>query len=278
MANRFASQWMPPRLRQLSNRLIGASTRYRGPFDSWEQALLSTHGYEAKDVIERVSCATSKVLNSSANYEQDGVAFHSDPPASLVLSGLILAAARNNGRLVVLDFGGGLASHYLRWRRYLKHLNKVTWCVVEQKNFVARGRLLFPSHERVRFESDLDVAAALNPNVVLASSVIHYLPNPLPTLASLAKSRPDVFIVDRTPLSNAATEIILTQHVPRQLGSASYPLWLLPEEKVLSAFVDGYDLVSRHPAVDAPIRGRGYSGKHTGFTWVAKPVSPTMEF
>lgn len=147
--------WFPPAIRRWGNRMLGASIIFRGPFSDWASASASTAGYDQHVILERVSRAICCVLDGSAVFEQDGLALHHAPPPSHALDGLLLAAALDGGRLSVLDFGGGLASHYLRWRSLLSALPDVRWAVVEQANYVAEGRRLFSTNPVVSFHEDI---------------------------------------------------------------------------------------------------------------------------
>ena len=259
--------WVPPVLRNAFNRAIGASIVYRGPFSSWKEARASTSGYDEDAILGRIIEATQQVLRGQARYEQDGVAFHDDPPASHALSGLLLAVCRDGGRLSVLDFGGGLASHYLRWRPMLERITEVHWAIVEQAGFAEEGRKLFATNPSVSFHEDAAQVPS-RPNAILASSVLQYLPDPYATLQQLIVFGAKVIILDRTPYGNEETA--LAQLVPTTLGKASYPLWVLSRTKVHALLSDDYELISEFDTLDHPIRARGIRGTYRGSIWLRR--------
>jgi putative methyltransferase (TIGR04325 family) len=254
-------------VRQAANRMLGAAIVYRGPFSDWATASASTEGYNHCAILGRVSRATRSVLEGSARFEQDGVALHHTPPPTHALTGLLTAAALDGGRLSVLDFGGGLASHYLRWRPLLAPLPEVRWAVVEQGSFVAEGNALFETDPSVSFHEDIaDVASS--PNAVLASSVLQYLPDPHRVLQRLVDLAPRVLVLDRTPYGEK--EAVVTQAVPPHLGEASYPLWVLSRRKVHAALSGGYMLLDEFDSADQPLTAPGIRASYRGSIWLRR--------
>ena len=267
MAETSIRTWLPPALRLALNRAIGAGIMYRGPFTTWNEARASTSGYDEGAILRRVVEATLRVLRGEARYEQDGVAFRGDPPASHALASLLAASAAEGGSLRIVDFGGGLASHYLRWLPYLADVPSLQWCVVEQPHFVEAGRRLFADVAQVSFAATLDEACDLTPNAVLASSVLQYLESPLDTLQALAALEARLLVLDRTPFSTDGRARILTQHVPARLGRASYPLWMLSCEEVLHVLEPRYAQRVSFKSTDHPIKVSGLRADYAGGAW-----------
>lgn len=267
MPNKFASSWLPPILRAALNRAIGASIVYRGPFASWHEARASTSGYDEGAILRRISDATQHVLRGEARYEQDGKVFHGEPPASHALAGVMLAAGRTQGRLSVLDFGGGLGSHFLRWHPILERLPSLQWAIVEQAGFAAEGKRLFASEPSISFHESVAQVAS-RPNVALASSVLQYLPDPYAVLRELATSGAETIVLDRMLYGNIET--ILAQFVPASLGKASYPIWVLSREKIHDLLENAYELVTEFDANDRPLRVSGVHATHHGSIWLRR--------
>ena len=261
----LARHWLPPALRYAGNRLLGTSITYSGPFRTWADAVRSTAGYADKAILARVTAATESVLAGLADYEQDGMPMHGTPPPGHALPSL-LAAARG-GALRVVDFGGGLASHYLRWRPLLEGLDEIEWCVVEQPHFVEAGRRLFSGVPQVRFVSDIEKARALRPDAVLASGVLQYLESPLDALHGLASLGARAVVLDRTPFSTDGRARILAQRTPAKFGRASYPLWMLSAEAVDASLHPGYARRLTFPGSDHPITVGHLRADYGGGTW-----------
>ncbi|MDM0121767.1 methyltransferase, TIGR04325 family [Variovorax arabinosiphilus] len=267
MPNNFAARWLPPAIRQAANRFLGAAIVFRGPFSNWVAASASTKGYDNGAILERVSRATRQVLAGSARFEQDGIVFHAEPPPTHALGGLLIAAALEGGRLSVLDFGGGLASHYLRWRPLLTPLPEVRWAVVEQGKFVSEGNALFSANMSVSFHAEI-AGVASPPNAVLASSVLQYLPEPYRILQQLIDLAPRVIVLDRTAYGEEET--VVTQFVPRRLGKASYPLWVLSRSRVHAALSKNYTLLTEFDAADRPFEVPGVRASYHGSIWLRR--------
>lgn len=261
---------VPPAARGLFNRLAGAATTYRGPYPDWQSAVAASIGYDDVSILARVSDATAKVLRGEADYEQDGIAKRGPVPPSSALDALLQVAALDDGRLSVLDFGGSLGSHFLRWRAQLARLERLHWCVVEQPSYVAAGAELFARDTRVSFAGSIEGARAREPNVVLASSVLQYLPDPGATLRQLIAVSPRAVILDRMPMSEDATPRVLTQHTPRSLGRASYPLWVMPRAAIYAELRERYDLVAEFPPHDARLHAGPIRCDYGGCFWMRK--------
>ncbi len=262
--------WLPPAARRVGNRLLGALTVYRGPYANWTQAQAATGGYQHDEILARVRDATQRVLRGEADYEQDGFAMRGPAPPSQALEALLLIAALERGRLSVLDFGGSLGSHFLRWHAWLAKIPELRWCVVEQPHFVTAGSELFGAEDKLSFAASVAQARTRSPNAVLASSVLHYLPDPLAALDELVALDARGIVIDRTPLSDGDAGVVLSQHVPKSLGRASYPLWLLPREVVHARLCTRYELLAEFPAIDPPLRCGRLRGEHLGSVWLRR--------
>lgn len=263
-------QIVPPAIRKLVNRLLGSLNHYQGPYETWEAAGDGCSGYDDAAILARVSKATQRVLQGKADFEQDGRALRGDPGSSHALQGLLLAAARDCGQLRVLDFGGGLGSHFLRWRQWLEALPEVHWCVVEQTHFAREGALLLAGFPAVSFATSIERARGFGPTVVLASSVLQYLSDPMTVLNDLSSLDPRLIVIDRTPFSRDGMARILTQHVPKSLGAASYPLWTLSRAALHDVLGERYRLLAEFPSDDAPIGAGRIRADYTGCIWLRK--------
>lgn len=267
-------QRLPTGLRRSVNRLLGRAVVYRGPYATAEEAKAGTTGYSLPSILESVQAATGKVASGRARYEQDGIAFHSEPPPDHTIAMLLLAAARSGGRLSVLDFGGSLGSHYLRWAPLLARLPELHWCVVEQDHFVAAGRGMFPGHAQLGFEIALEAAESNRPNVVLAASVLQYVDDPYACLQRLAAVDADMVIIDRTPFSDDGQHRFFSQHVPSQIYRASYPLQALSAERVDRELSPGYERLLDCPTADEPVRAGGHRATYRMSAWLRRHTAP----
>ena len=264
----------PPLLTAAAKSLLARPTRYSGPFQSWTEARAATQGYADPKILERVRAATASVLRGEADHEQDGIAFHSPASATPVLSGLLLAAALDGGNLRVLDFGGSLGSHYLKWRRFFDHLHALRWDIVEQSGFVDAGRALFKDCGLpVHFHESVDGARVQRPNAVLLGSVLQYVERPLELLARMVELGAEVVIIDRTPFSGDGLPRILVQHVSPRIYPTSYPMHVLAQDEVARVLGTGYDRLLDFGGNDATVRVGDTRASFLGSIWLKRDAN-----
>jgi putative methyltransferase (TIGR04325 family) len=257
-ANRYADlirpliELMPPSLARSVYALRRNSIRFEGPFASWEAASAKCTGYNADDILVRVLKATLKVKRGEAAFERDSVLFDEIDYPWPATAGLMWAAARSNGRLDVLDFGGALGSSYFQHRGLLSALADVRWNVVEQPHFTRTGRAELQD-EQLRFHDSIgECLKESDPNVVLISSVLQYLADPAPVIAELRAVGAPVVIVDKTVVNTSPNHHVYMQHVPASIYRASYPCRSLSESTLISNFSPAYRLECAFDSSDAP--------------------------
>lgn len=211
-------------------------------------------GYADENIIAKVSEAARAVASGAARYERDSVLFQDSDYPFAVLAALLRAALANNNRLEVVDFGGSLGSTYHQCRPFLDGVAAIDWWVVEQPKFVDVGRREF-ANEELRFVHDLGELPNVAPGgIVLASSVLQYMEDPLSTLASLVKLPVRHLVVDRTPISEADTNRLCVQHVPKWIYKADYPCWIFSRRYLLSILSKSWHVVSDFACVEGKAR------------------------
>ena len=220
-------QFLPPVAVRLLWHLMPKAVEWRGDYPSWAAALSNSDGYDTAAVFDQVLDGARKVRDGLAAYERDSVVFEEPAYVWPVLSGLLLAAARNQGRLDVLDMGGALGSLYFQHRAFLAHLASLRWAVVEQAHVVEAGRREFQDgilHFHADTRSCLEESA---PNVVLMSGVVQYVPEPYALLEEMRGLDADVIVFDRTPFLAGGGDRLTVQKVSPRIYPASYPAWFL---------------------------------------------------
>ena len=162
-------------------------------------------------------------------------------------------AARNGGRLSVLDFGGSLGSCYFQNREFLADLPNVRWSVVEQAHFVEAGRKLIQDERLVFYPTIVECVAEEKPNVVLLSSVLQYLKDPYAVLGELARRDVNLIIIDLAIFNNTQSNKIFLQNVPKSIYEASYPVHTLSESQLIKRLDSaGFELVVSFPSINFP--------------------------
>ena len=264
-ARRLLRDLCPPALWRWARRF----SRYgwSGDYASWADAVRASEGYGAPQILDKVTQATTEVLEGRAAFERDGVAFEEPEVRWPLVACLLFAAARQGGRLTVLDFGGSLASTYLQHRDLLGGVPSVQWCVVEQAQFVARAaQLRFPPE--VSFFTSLEACAGHNPpDVILLSSVLQYLPSPYDTLRQLLALGAPFVVLDRTPTLEGGRDRLTIQRVPPRIYRAIYPSWFLSRQKLADAFHPDHQLIAEFESLDRA----NIDGRFLGMLWQRGP-------
>jgi putative methyltransferase (TIGR04325 family) len=216
---------------------------FDGDYRSWDEACAVACGYDADVILQTQLSAARKVRDGIAVYERDSVLFDKIEYFFPTLAGLLYVASHKDNRLKVLDFGGALGSSYYQNRHMLSHLKHLEWCIVEQPNFVRCGQAEF-ENEHLKFFATVDECfAGSPPDVVLLSSVLQYLSDPLALLTDFARRSAPFILVDRTPTLDSGLERIVVQTVPPSIYPASYACRLFASGSLDAALADRYTRV-----------------------------------
>jgi len=223
---------------------------FLGPFHSWKDAVALSTGYSADDIFERTVNARLKVLNGEAAFERDSIVFEEPQYSWPLLAHLLWIASLNNGKLEVVDFGGSLGSTYYQNRKYLSHLHKLSWRIIEQHRYVefGRHRLLdghLTFHETWGESLQNDV-----PDLVLLSSLIMYMERPYEVLGNALATNAEFIIVDRTPVIKEDQDRLMVEVVPRAIFKARLPYWFLGENRFLQFMLTKYELIAEFSCND----------------------------
>lgn len=207
-----------------------------GNYDSWQQALDDSTGYDAGNILQQVLKATLAVKEGRAVYERDGVLFDRVEYSWPLLAHLLWIAHRNNGRLRVIDFGGSLGSTYFQNKAFLDSLAAVQWNVVEQANFTEAGKK-YVADDRLQFFTTVEeyIQRQGVPDLLLLACTLPYIEKPYELLAGLAQHRIPFLMIENTFFHDRPGDRLTVQRVSPQIYAAAYPCWLLDYEKVKAA-------------------------------------------
>ncbi len=262
---------LPPGLLDELRRVSGSGIRFAGDHGSWAEARAAATGYDQAQILERVRAATRAVVAGQAAFERDSVLFTAPDYAYPLLAGLLRAAARDGGRLRVIDFGGSLGSTFRQHLVFLRGLRELRWCVVEQPHFVAAGRAEFSTPELSFAETLQQVPWWGEPCVVLLSSVLQYLEDPQALLESLAQSGATSLIIDRTPVAEAPADRLCVQTVPPQIYRASYPCRIFARAALQAQLARHWELLAEFPSAEGRFSTRErFRFAFVGMLWEAR--------
>jgi len=244
--------------RWLGRRLYGVV--YTGDFHSWGEARAASEGYDAGVILDRTVVAARAVRAGQGQWERDTVVFHAPAVHAPLLAALRRAAAMNDGRLVVMDFGGSLGSTWWQHRRWLEDLKEVRWSVVEQPGMVAAGQREFSAGPLRFYETIAGCVAAERPDVALLSSVLPYLESPHRVLREIAGGGFRHLIIDRTGFVPVGRDRLTVQRVPAEIYPASYPCWFFDRTALLKPFERDWRVVAEWPGFDRADIDATFSG------------------
>jgi putative methyltransferase (TIGR04325 family) len=243
----------PPVLFGPVKRLLGRGSVFEEGFASWDDAAARAGGYDSEAVLARVVAATRKVVAGEARGERDSVLLdHVETPWHL-LTPMLGAAREDGGRLSVLDFGGSLGSTYRACRPMLGSA-AVAWHIVEQPAFVAAGRTEFSSAELRFHAAAADIPPHEAPNVVLFSSSLQYMPDPVAALRSALSAPVRSLVLDRTPFLEGDRNIPCVQRVPPRIYPASYPMWILGYHALMKTLSGEWTLAAEFESPEGEAR------------------------
>jgi putative methyltransferase (TIGR04325 family) len=240
----------PPLLVRALRRSVPPAIHFEGAFTRWDDARARAEGYEQASILDAVSAATSRVTRGEAVYERDSVLFDHVEHSWPMLAGLLWAAARDNGRLHILDFGGALGTSYRQNKAFLDHVADVQWGVVDQPDYVAIGKECFSTDKLKFFETIGAASAALRPNVVTLGATLQYLPEPFRIIDQLSATPARVMVLDRTSFSNLNEDTITIQRVTPPIYTASYPCWLFSKPTFERRIPGGWKVASWFDSAD----------------------------
>lgn len=248
----FLKDCVPPIVLRAMRQMRGGDLLFEGPYANWEEAAAKCSGYDSEHILAQVLDATLKVKRGEAIFERDSVLFDQIEYAWPVLAGLMWTAACNNGKLNVLDFGGALGSTYFQNRKFLRSLPELRWNVVEQTHYVDAGQA-YIQDEQLQFYKTIEECLSENqPNVVLLSSVLQYLPGPEKIIDEIIAVSADIVILDRTIINLSETNKINIQHVPASIYSATYPCRSFSESLLIKSMTSDYEMVADFPSLQFP--------------------------
>lgn len=222
---------------------------WSGDYKNWTEATKHVKENDDSFVLEKSKEALLKVKNGEAAYERDGVLFQEHNYSWGVLAGLQKAALENGNKLCVIDFGGSLGRCFYQNIPFLKNIEDVEWCVIEQKKFVMTGKKHFEDKNLKFYQSIEEALQYHEPNVLLLSSVVNYLEYAYKWVDQFNNLKIPYVLVDRTSFTKREKDIIAIQDSEKK--ESSLPYWFFNESKFINGF-SNYQKLGSFPVEDLP--------------------------
>jgi len=143
------------------------------------------------------------------------------------------------GRNTVLDFGGNIGVHFLRYRKYL-NVSEVRWIVCDVPEIAKVGLETCKGISNVAFVSDVDEIEE-PVDILLASGSIQYVASSqLPLRKLIDKNiRPKNIFIDQLPLYDGQQFVTLQNG-----GLVCYPQYVFNQEEFIGSLGGlGYELI-----------------------------------
>lgn len=244
--------WLPPIAVRTLRHMHSNSIRFEQNHTNWDEAAAKCTDYSAEHILAKVLDATLKVKRGEAAFERDSVLFNEIEYVWPVLAGLMRSAACNAGILNVLDFGGALGSSYFQNRKFLDVLPEVHWNIIEQSHYVEAGKI-YIQDDNLRFYPTIEACLTENqPNVVLLSSVLQYLPDVDDCINQIKALCTELIIIDRTIVNDSDKDEVYIQRVPPSIYPADYPCRSLSKQRLISRLSNTYELEASFPSLYFP--------------------------
>lgn len=202
-----------------------------------------SEGYDSPEILLAVSKSADSVARGEGSFERDAVVFKEPIMAWDVTAFMMWSAARNNGVLNVLDFGGSLGSLYFQNKLFLDTLNSVSWIIVEQPAFAAEGNRKFQSEELSFFSEINNIPKGFCPDIIFFGSSLQYVESPLEILNQAIDLSPQTIVIHRTPFIDSGTNSLTVQKVPSSVYHVSYPMWIFSHDLIVKMLSSKYKLV-----------------------------------
>lgn len=209
-------------------------------------------GFDSNLIINKIYKAAILVPNKK-NYERDGVNFDEIQYSWPLLSSILLAI--NNNKLNVLDFGGSFGTTFYQNRKFLKHVKKIKWNIVEQEKIVdiAKNKNFMHFYKKIDdLKTKLDIA--------LFCCSLCYLENPYDVLKNVINIKPNFIAVDRTPFTKKKEDLFAIQIVNKKIYKARLPMVIFSLDKFLNFFKKEYILIEKWTSEEQPELSDNYKG------------------
>lgn len=243
---------VPPSISQFYQRTIRGYGFY-GSYESWDEAVGLSTGYDSQIILEKVLDSTLKVAQGVFPYERDSVLFNKIHHSWPLLASLLWISSLSGNKLNIVDYGGSLGSSYFQNRFFLEHLCLFKWNVVEQEHFVVNGKK-YLENNALKFHCSInDCFVGNDPNVILLSSVLPYVERPYDLLDIVIDAGFKYVIIDRTPCVAGDHDRLTVQNVPKNIYPAKYPAWFLSKNKLVNKLTDSYTMVAEFDALSGKI-------------------------
>lgn len=215
-----------------------------------ESEWITTEGWLHPSIVETQLDKWQGFVESIRGPNALGVAHEAKPGAPVNVSahniimtfGYVLGRAissRRDGRVRVLDWGGGIG-HYALMARQLYPETDIRYAICELPSLAEAGRKLIAD---VEFMTEGEEALGVPHDLFYASSSLQYVRDVYGLLGKIAANGSRWIMVCRMPFVDAADDFVVVQRPKRYGYDTEYTGWFLNRSKFVSFMLDhGYSL------------------------------------
>ena len=218
---KLTGELMPPlitRLFRLAKKVTTSYQGYSGVYSSFQECreqkreLLSKSGDFNNPAYGQVS------LQQTKNYLAKPIWETVEYIDFLKLLACISSELGRKGSIKILDFGGGVGFHYVRCQRYLKN-PQIDYTVFDVPVVVKKGKEFFNNARDIHFMDALPAAGVIRFDLIILSSVLHYIDDYKKLLRDLTASySPGILFLGRLPAGNIPDFVTV-----QTISEASFP-------------------------------------------------------
>lgn len=238
--------------------LLSQKYGFLGDYKSYEEALAASSGYEADEVVEHLRSRELARIESESFLSNEISVRDQQFIAAL---GIMFSSI--NGFTRLLDFGGGLGSHFRLAKRFFG--SKIeSWVIVETKALSSVGQELYTVTEKVVFKNKIELPSNEKFNIVIAIGALQCTDDPLRWFKDLEGLNSDWMYIDRLPLVDSTVDRLTVQN-SYSYQKGSYPSWFLSREKWESIFSKEFTFEAKWKSDEEPLVLDGRQINMNGF-------------
>lgn len=245
----FIKLFVPKIFIYFAGRIFNRVVFWKGPFNSWKEADIYSQkifgNYSNNSILKKVIKATNLANKKKGSYERDGHVINSLEYRFHIISIIFHHYYNNNKKSYnVLDVGGSLGTTFYQNKKFLLSLKKLSWSVLEQKNFVEYANLNL-KEPKLNFFSNINKVLLKKYDLIILSGTLQYLENYKEIFEKLIKLKSKYIILDRTleSANNEKTKIFV-QINPKKLIESSYPVRIFNYKDLFLPLKYNYELIA----------------------------------
>jgi putative methyltransferase (TIGR04325 family) len=220
------------------------SVSYIGPFTTWDEAVNASTGYNDPTITKKAVSALNMILSGEKLCEKDTILFDEYQYSLPLILGINYIAKSINGKIVVLDYGGGFASSFFRNIDILRQFD-IHWIVIEQEDVVKIAIQKLSSFRELQFISVSDFKEekeTIEYDVLLFGSSLQFLENPELEVSKVINEGVKSIIFEQTPFVISGSRQLTVQQIREPIYDSSYPAWHFDQNEFLAWIGNQYEL------------------------------------